>query len=662
MAEVARWRRSEDLIGIPDVDTWPHVNLDLVPPEFRETVGAKVEAVTLYVRGLPIAAISRRTGVTSQLPALVKRCLELSPDGQIWGFRALTPYFRIKHYERQAAIFPKRQEQKGGHAGALGALVKRFPDIEKQLIALIKKEARHFEVPEHRIRPKDLHRIFISLLRKKGLTQSEWPFNTKYLGIRSIQRYMKEVLDANFDRAVNSREESAARAHLAVGNGKEPLLSFEEPFDVVEIDAYSINALFSVAFETPEGSETEVLLERLWLVAALDHASNSVLAYNIVYSSEVSADDVVKVIRDATGGRWLPKDLTVPGLAYPSSGGLPSGVFEECIGAMWGCVFLDGALAHLSKAVYETARKKLGFILNWGPVAHFERRPNVERLFKDISENIFKRFPSTTGSNPGNGRSDKAEENAVRYKIHAHETEELVDVHFAQFNGTPSEGLSYRSPLEYISCFLRSEPSHFLIRHLPRSAITLGNPLPFRKECVVRGGRKQGRRPYIEFEKGRYTSPVLAQMATYIGGKIIIEADDEDIRQVKAYLPSGQELGFLKVMGRWAATNHSRKTRQAINRLVHRRILVISEHDDPVRAYMAHLSSRRATSTRGKASPTPRQATEAARLARESGLPLRFSDTDDPRQPGTRTLRDDTSESLMDKPMPDINRLINRNR
>lgn len=291
MDEATRWRRSEDLIGIPDVDTWPRVNLDLLPPEFREAVGARVEAVTLYVRGLPIAAISTRTGVTSQLPALVKRCLELSPDGQIWGFRALTPYFRIKHYERQAAIFPKRQEQRGGHAGALGALVKRFPDIEKQLIALIKKEARHFEVPEHRIRPKDLHRIFISLLRKRGLTQSEWPFNTKYLGIRSIQRYMKDVLDTNFDRAVNSREESAARAHLAVGKGIEPLLSYEEPFDAVEIDAYSINALFSVAFETPEGGETEVLLERLWLIAALEHASNSVLAYKIVYSSEVSADD-----------------------------------------------------------------------------------------------------------------------------------------------------------------------------------------------------------------------------------------------------------------------------------------------------------------------------------------------------------------------------------
>ncbi|MHB1054054.1 MAG: hypothetical protein ACYCZT_13470 [Thiobacillus sp.] len=662
MAKTMRWNRSEDLIGSPDVDTWPHLNLDLLPEEIREAVGAKVEAVTLYVRGVPLSAISARTGVTSQLSLMTKRCLDLSPDGQIWGFRALAPYFRIKGYERRAAVSPKRQEQMGGHAGALGALLSRFPYFEKNLIALIKKEATRTEVPEHRIRPKDLHRIFISMLRKEGLTQREWPFNTKYLGIRSIQRYMKENLDAYFDRAVNTREESSARAHLAVGKGEEPLLGFEDPFDAVEIDAYSINALFSVAFQAPEGGETEVLLERLWLIAAIDRASTSVLAYNVVYSSEVSADDVLKLFRDATGTRWTPKDLTVPGMTYPSRGGLPSGVFDECMGAMWGCVLLDGALVHLSKAVYETARKKLGFILNWGPVGHFERRPNIERLFSSISEDIFMRYPSTTGSNPGNGRSENAELNAIRYRIHANEAEELVDLYFAQFNATPSEGLSFRSPLEFISYFLTSDPCHFMIRHLPRSVIALGTPLPLRKECVVRGGRKQGRHPYIEFEKGRYTSQVLAQMSSYVGRRIIIEADDEDIRQVRAYLPSGEELGFLKVTGRWAATKHSRKTRKAINRLTYRRILVISEHDDPVRAYMAFLSKRRSTSAKIIENPTPRQATEAARLARESGLPLRFSDIDHSHQPGTRRLRDNSGESLMDKPMPDINLLINKNR
>lgn len=577
------------------------------------------------------------------------------------GFRALIPYLHLKEYERRAAVKHKRQEQRGGHSGALGALLSRFPEIETQLVSLIRKEAKSREIHEHRIRSKDLHRIFLACLKKNGLSQSEWPFNTKFQGIRSIQTYMRALLNTCFDRAVNTRGEQEARAHLAVGRGIEPLLVFEEPFDAVELDAYDINAFFSVVFQTPEGAETDVLLERLWLLAMIDRVSGAVLSYSIVYSSEVSANDVLRVIRNAVAKPWQPKELTITGLAYPSAGGLPSGVFPECEGAVWGCILLDGALAHLAKVVYETARMHLGFIVNWGPSGHFERRPNVERLFKSISDDVFMRFPSTTGSNPGNGRAISAEQNATRYRIRAIEVEELLDVYIAQFNATPSEGLSYRSPLEYIEHFVTSEQEHFIVRRLPHSASASGTPMPVRKECIVRGGQKSGRRPYIELDRARYTSPVLGQLSVLIGKKIVIEIDDEDLRQVKAYLPTGAELGFLKASGRWAITKHSRKTRQAINRLVHRRMLAVSELDDPVQVYMRYLGNRDKASHIGKGGPIPSKATEATRVARESGLPLVLGPPHNVNQT-KEILSSQESGNLMDTPLPDLNKLINRQR
>lgn len=662
MANQRRWSRSESLYSAPPVDTWPTVNIDSLLPESQETFLLKVEAIQLYAQGHLGAEIKKRTGIQpSTLSKITKRCLEMGPDGQIMGYRALIPYLHLKAYERKSIVKGKRQEQKGGHAGALGALLNRMPGIELALLSLIKKEAKFKGVHEHRIRPKDIHQIFLGYLKENGITNKEWPFNTKYLGIRSIQIYMNNILSSDFDRTVSTREEQVAKAHLPVGKGIEPLMIFEEPFDAVELDAYDINAFLSVAFQTPEGGLTDVLLDRLWLLAMADRTSNVVIAHSIVYSSEVSSEDVIRVIRNAAFGKWKPKGSLIAGLQYPESGGMPSGVLPECQGAMWGCILLDGALAHLSKNIYELARTKLGFNVNWGPAGHFERRPNIERLFKHISDEIFMRFPSTTGANPGNGRAKDAEKKATRYRIRASEVEDLLDVFFAQYNATPTEGLSYRSPLEYLEIFVKDENNHFLMRHLPENTATFATPLCIRKECKVRGGIKNGRRPYIELDGVRYTSPTLSQLYNLIGQNIIVECDEEDYRQVRAFLENGAELGFLSATGKWAQTKHSIKTRKIINRLKHRRLLVISEFDDPVQAYLSYLSMSSKSKRSEKNHPSSKNATEATRVAIESGLDL-FLPTEEHVDNINPDSSSQVSGDLMDKPFPDLNEIINRQR
>lgn len=657
-----RWSRGE-AASYPPTSTWPTVEVSMLGSEHVEDFEAKSKAVTLYLAGAPTAEILDQTGIPRWvLPRIVKRCLELGSDGRILGFRALIPFVRVAPYTRKKEVQTKRLQQKGGHSGALGALLARFPRIEKDLVDLIKKEAKGQRIHEHKIRATTLHRIFLGYIQERGVGKTEWPFITMYLGSRSIQRFMRDVLNANFVRGVHAREEKAAKAHLAVGRGIEPFLTFDEPFDAVEIDAYSINAFFCVSFATPEHTETEVLLDRLWLIAAIDRAATAVLAHTIVYSSEVSADDVVRLIRNAVSKKWQPMALTISGLRYPAKAGLPSGVIPECSGANWGCLLLDGALAHLAKSVRETARRALGFALNWGSVGHFERRPNVERLFKSISDDIFRRLPSTTGANPGTGRAENAEEKAVRYRIRASDAEEFVDVYIAEFNATPTAGLSHLSPLEFIRYFIERDEQHFLVRHLPETA-TSGTPVPCIKECVVRGGMRVGRRPYVQLDGVRYTSHVLAQTAALIGIKITVEIDDEDMRQIKAYLPNGAELGFLKASGRWSHTKHSRKTRRAINSLVHRRILVLSEFDDPVQVYLQHLSQSKKKTSSQRAVPSPSKAVEAVRVSRESELPLVITPTKSGIDGSvTRRSSGGVVAGLMDTPPPDLNQLVNRKR
>ena len=661
-----RWTRGHGLAEAPPIEEWPIVRIDLLDEGIKERVKRKIEAITHYVAGLSLSEIKHRTGVSpSALPVMVQRCLELADDGRIMGFRAVLPNKNIYGYNRTKNIGFKRGEEHGGMSGALAATLLRFPDIEKKLVSEILKYAKRLEIPEYKIRPKDLHRVFLKHLKSIGANDSDWPFCTKYLGARSIQKYMASVLNRHFSRAVRTRESREANAHMATGTGHEPILQYEQPFDACELDAYRIDALFSVLFQVPDGTEIDVLLDRLWLLAMIDSVSSAVLAYDVVYSSEVSASDVLKVLRQAVGSAWQPRTLTIPGLAYPRLGGLPNGVIPECLGAQWSVLLLDGALAHLSKAVHDTARKQLGFIVNWGPVGHFERRPNVERLFKQISSDIFLRFPSTTGSSPAKGRASNAAENAIRYQIRVPETQELLDVTIAQHNVTPSEGLYNHSPLEVILSYTQSERFNFLIRHLPKQPDSTISPIVCRQVCTVRGGRSIGRRPYIQLDRGKYTSGVLATSPGLVGRSVVVEfddSDDADYRFVRAFLSNGSELGVLSVAGKWAKTKHSKKTRQMINRLLCRRILVWADFDDPVKAYLRYLATPSKKSGKGEQPvPNARDASLATKVAQEGNLPLEIPESTDSKSSDFGpSILDDSNRSSFGPSKIDIDKIINR--
>jgi len=531
----------------------------------------------------------------------------------------------VDQYERTAEISYKSPQQKGGMAGALGKILLRFPELETELVQLIRQDAKYRKIFAHQLRPKDLHHIFIQCLKNKissgALNANSWPFTTRYLGLKTIQKFMSWVLLNNFSRSVNKRGEQEARAHLNVGTGYETFLTFEEPFDAVEIDAYNIEAHMTVQFLTPEGLEQDLLLERIWYVAAVDRVSTAILAHRMVYRSEVTSDDVAHVIRDAITKKWEPLSLSLPTLKYPENGGLPSGVIEQAFGAVWSMTMLDGALAHLAKKIRERARVLTGFVLNWGPPGHFERRPNVERTFKQIAEDVIRQLPSSTGSHPHKGRVPDGEKKAVQYKIRSEDIEEILDVNAALHNATPHKGISYFSPLEILRAFLEGDEPRSFARKLPEAEFNSVKKFSCIEQKTVRGDLKNGRRPYIQLDGVQYTSPILAEAGTFIGKKLIIEIDEDDYRQVQAFTLDGSDLGFLKAKGRWGVTRHSRRTRKAINSLITKRILVLTEFDNPIQRYLEHLSTPTKKNKNKELTLSPRQVTDATRISKESDLP-----------------------------------------
>lgn len=658
-----RKSRLEQLENVPPLSTWPTITDSILNEKNRERFQNRSTAVKMYVEGYPVMEIAKVTGISrSALGKFADRCLETANDGKIMGFRALIPNLPQKLYRRVAEITHKYPEAQGGLSGAFRQTLEQFPDIEEKLVKLVRK----INNPDHNVHEKKIGattiwREFIKLLKEKGVGPTQWPFNTKHLGRKTLQRFLNETLDETFARSITTREERAAVAHLAVGTGYAPLLRFEEPYDCVEIDAFCINAFFSAEFETPEGTTTAVQLERIWLIAMIEAVSSAVLAYNTVYRSEVSAEDVLRVIRKAINP---PErlELTIPGLVYPKDGGLPNEIFPECEGAAWNALLLDGALAHLAQAIHVRARKTIGFEINWGPVGHFEHRPNIERLFSDISSAIFLRMPSTTGSHPHKGRAKDAQENSVSYKILAEEVEQLLAVHMAQHNVTPSEGISYNCPLDVLHYYINKKSDHFVIRHLPARSGSGAISFPILLTPTVRGGRNSGRRPYVEIDRVHYTNPVLAQTAGLIGKKLTVEMNEDDWRYGKAFLENGAELGIIKAGGRWCQTKHSRKTRKLINSLVAKRELVITSIDDPIQVYLNYLSikKKKSGSSNNKPLLTPRNATEATRVSSEFGLPRKIVNKKNTQSPLVSSIDELylSRPSAIAGPMPDLNALL----
>lgn len=638
-------------------DDWHKPDLIGLSDREIESYQRKYNAMRLYCSGATIKEIQESTGLyKTNVYYYLHRCMECAPDGNLWGCRALLPHLYIHGYCRTLPIKPKLSEAKGGFSGILKQTFQRFPGLEKEFVKVIENSVKAGGVKEYRKRLISYHRDFLELLKSRGVRGDEWPFNAKHLGIRTISKYVAQTKQDLQSRFIRFEGGSVAKAQLAVGRSVRPSLKFTEPFDAVEIDGYHWDCHSAVRFKTPDGLYVNVRISRLWVVLMSEAASDAVLAYKCVFSSEPSAQDVIDVMRYSICGQPRPEPV-IDGLIYPEGSGLPNAVIDECKGAVFSVAKFDGALAHLSEKVSNTARKELGFFWTLGPPAHFERRPRVEHLFGLLSQNVFCRLPSTTGHGPANGKAPNAEQIAIQTPILAEEILHLLDVEIAQYNARISEGLSFMSPLDFIRQKIAMDNHHFLPRLLG-SRCQPGEILQNKQIITVRGSARKGRRPYVQFLRVRYSSALLADGWGLIGRKLHIYIDESDLRTVTAYTSDGFLLGKLVAMGKWADTKHDLKTRMAINSMMANRTLQVALQQDPVQVYLASLSASRTDGSDIRA----RDATEATRVATEAGVELHVTGLLANNPIGSGKTLEYSDSLIIGKPIPDLNDILNHRR
>lgn len=231
--------KRELIASIPSLDTWPSIDGLLGAGQYSEAIANRIKAIEMLVAGRTYREIFRVTGqYRSTILGLVRKCLEIADDGRIHGYRAVVPYAHLQPNARRRPIALKRQEQRGGMSCALNATLERFPDLEEMLITKLKRERNGVPVG-HRPTGMALVRLFHTALRSRKVTPNEWPFNSKYQGRRSIEKYMRSLLRDSFSDAIKQDGNSDAKALAATGKGFVPIIPCAEPFDVVLISTES---------------------------------------------------------------------------------------------------------------------------------------------------------------------------------------------------------------------------------------------------------------------------------------------------------------------------------------------------------------------------------------------------------------------------------------
>ena len=116
---------------------------------------------------------------------------------------------------------------------------------------------------------------------------------------------------------------------------------------------------------------------------------------------------------------------------------------------------------------------------------------------------------------------------------------------------------------------------------------------------TVRGYLDQGQRPHVNFHGVRYTNTLLASTALYLGKKLRLYYNSQDLRTVRAFADDGAEIGVLKAQGAWGEIVHDLKLRQEVVRLRGRKHLAGAMNHEGLTHFIEDKLAKAKRSRRG---------------------------------------------------------------
>lgn len=569
----------------------------------------------------------------------LNRCLTFNDEaGRIHGWFGLWPHARVNRYRRKLPISDSSSSNKG-KAGVFLAFLELHPQIRIALNnAIDPYEPGRPKGTKHNRR--EVYRKFREACKSPSekITEFDYPFNTQDEGRRSVERYIKNYLEANPSKiGVWYGDNAAKRTKIGSGHSSFPLA--RQPFDEVAYDAHHLDAIGTIIIPGPAGPK-RIAVKRIWIGVLHDKNTHVVAGYSAATTVEPSAAMFEEALVKAQTP-WKPAKFSIPNLSYLPGAGLPYGAIEGMLPCRPCLITLDNAAQHFSVRVTNKIRRNLGCSLEYGPIGAWWHNSLIERLFGALENYGFHRISSSTGTGPSDPLKKNPVARAIRDGIDQTELLEILDVLFANLNATPMRSMGNDSPLALVAAHLSADPPWLPRPPPPESVFTpkLGISPEFRP---VRGSIKSGKAPYVQIDEVEYRSPELSKRYDLIGQNICVHIDEWDMRFTNAYeAKNGNSLGCLVAQGPWSTTKHTRADRKRINSLRKAGELVLDDGVDPVIVLGQYLTKKAVEESRKQKHPSvSKAATELARWSETTGtsLPAPKTIPIEPGKPATGAL------------------------
>ncbi len=557
------------------------------------------QAVDMYIDGFGVAQIQQTTGIfATRLGQLVDRCMETGDGGSVLGYCGL-----LKHTRKISGVtLPHKRE--------FSCLIEQFPSLADFIAGNYFGDRKY--TLEKNMNLVTLHGRFLDECKRLGIMQHEYPFNTENRGYVSLCSYVHMIQEQNtklhMKRLDKDSRQKLSSTGLRERFSSNPLF----PFSAVQIDGHIIDMLYTVEIPNTDGTVSQIVATRAWLIAVIDMATRCILGYSVSQAFNYDQNDVIDAVKDSIVPKVL-KEPTIKGLKYPSNGGYYSTALPELGYAVFDSIMLDNAKAHLSAFTLGKLTDDLKCTVNYGSVATPETRGIIERFFETLETSGFHKLPMTTGSSAKDLKRKSPEKETLKYNVTYDQIVELLDVLIAQYNNTPNKGIDNYTPLE---CMRAKVFDAGMVPYTADdSMIPFIDRLNLRmEERTVRGHVKKGKRPYVQFMGTEYRSRLLSSSEVYVNQKIHILYDPRDISTIDAYSLDGNYIGTLTARGEFGTKSHSMNTRKNAIKLARERGRQKLEFDTPIEAYMEHLQKEGRKSRRS--------ATKADIVRREAGIPL----------------------------------------
>lgn len=527
-------------------ELWSSPNIDLLDNELKVKYEARKEAVDLYIEGeKTINEIEQITGINhSEIIRFYKKCLTCYEDGSQVGYYGLIPYKRAKE---------KNEER----SNSMTALFKRYPEIKEEMLNFYFRNAM---IGANRHPQKiDAFKELLKSLDYEGLRDDEYPYMLKDKGRKAFYKWLDEMEKSEIEFAMAKSDADARTLYKTTGVLNPVFAQSQRPYQAIEIDGHKIDAFYAEISIDKDGFDKFQCNGRPWLLAAIDVATRAIVSFRIIFDEAYNADDVLKLIE----GIVRPMNTeNIRNLANQE--GFPSVMFEEAKWALPNIIKLDNAMAHLSKDVISKIKsRKVKF--QFGPVNTPVSRPHIERFFGTLEKDVIRKIPSACGNNPSEPIRINSENEAVRHEITAEKLEYIISNGISDYNSKHVLTTTGRTPMGAMkAAFDRGlVPNHLSLN-------SRGDDFNFNtfKTVTVRGNPKKGRAPYIQTNGFRYTSELLVDGPAYVGQKLIIEVDPDDITTVLAYSErTNKPLGPLFIKGTNLPPKMSLRTAKSILKL-----------------------------------------------------------------------------------------------